>query len=92
MVKTGPFSFHELVWDGHSLRQAQGRLSPLAFDFDRGDRDLILNLILTGKGTASRARPVFAAAPSEAEGEAEGCRKRPTQINQAPAAEGPRPA
>jgi hypothetical protein len=31
MVKTGPFSFHELVWSGHS--------SPLAFDFDRGDRD-----------------------------------------------------
>jgi hypothetical protein len=44
MVKTGPFSFHELVWSGHS--------SPLAFDFDRGDRDLILNLILTGKGSA----------------------------------------
>jgi len=44
MVKTGPFSFHELLWSGHS--------SPLAFDFDRGDCDLILNLTLTGKGTA----------------------------------------
>jgi hypothetical protein len=31
MVKTGPFSFHELLWSGHS--------SPLAFDVDRGGRD-----------------------------------------------------
>jgi hypothetical protein len=46
MVKASPFSFHELVWSGHS--------SPLAFDFDRGDRDLILNLSSWSVATTPR--------------------------------------